>query len=72
VTVKIYHDPDCGTSRDTLAMICKVGEEPIVIEYLKNPPSRDKLEELIKAMRIPVRSPPRKRDALRGVGAFGR
>ncbi|MCP9232956.1 arsenate reductase (glutaredoxin) [Mesorhizobium sp. M0833] len=50
MTITIYHNPDCGTSRNTLAMIRQSGEEPEVIEYLKNPPSRQKLVELIAAM----------------------
>ena len=56
MSVTIYHNPDCGTSRNTLAMIRQGGEEPEVIEYLKNPPSRARLIELIKAMAIPVRA----------------
>jgi arsenate reductase (glutaredoxin) len=56
LTITIYHNPACGTSRNTLAMIRQSGEEPIVIEYLKNPPSRARLAELIKAMGIPVRA----------------
>jgi arsenate reductase (glutaredoxin) len=55
MTVTIYHNPDCGTSRNTLAMIRASGEEPVVIEYLKAPPSRARLLELIAAMAIPVR-----------------
>lgn len=55
MTVTIYHNPDCGTSRNTLAMIRQSGEEPEVIEYLKTPPSREKLIELIVAMRITPR-----------------
>jgi len=54
--VIIYHNPDCGTSRNTLAMIRKSGVEPAIIEYLKTPPSREKLVELIAAMGIPVRA----------------
>ncbi|WP_187971572.1 arsenate reductase (glutaredoxin) [Aquibium microcysteis] len=50
MTITIYHNPDCGTSRNTLAMIRQSGEEPEVIEYLKTPPSRDRLVELIAAM----------------------
>ena len=50
MTVTIYHNPECGTSRNTLAMIRQSGEEPEVIEYLKTPPSREKLIELIVAM----------------------
>ncbi|MFU0503824.1 arsenate reductase (glutaredoxin) [Pseudaminobacter sp. NGMCC 1.201702] len=52
MTITIYHNPDCGTSRNTLAMIRQSGEEPEVIEYLKTPPSREKLIELIAAMGI--------------------
>jgi arsenate reductase (glutaredoxin) len=56
MTVTIYHNPACGTSRNTLAIIRQSGEEPEVIEYLKTPPSRARLVELIKAMGIPVRA----------------
>ena len=56
MSVTIYHNPDCGTSRNTLAMIRQSGEEPEVIEYLKNPPDRAQLIELIKAMGISVRA----------------
>ena len=56
MTITIYHNPACGTSRNTLAMIRQSGEEPLVIEYLKNPPSRARLAELIKAMGIPARA----------------
>lgn len=55
MTVIIYHNPDCGTSRNTLAMIRQSGEEPEVIEYLKAPPSREKLVALIAAMGISPR-----------------
>ncbi|MBN9035525.1 MAG: arsenate reductase (glutaredoxin) [Rhizobiales bacterium] len=54
--VIIYHNPDCGTSRNTLAMIRNSGVEPHVIEYLKTPPSRDMLTQLIARMGIPVRA----------------
>ncbi|RVA24195.1 arsenate reductase (glutaredoxin), partial [Mesorhizobium sp. M7D.F.Ca.US.004.03.1.1] len=50
MTITIYHNPDCGTSRNTLAIIRQSGEEPEVIEYLKTPPSRERLVELIAAM----------------------
>jgi arsenate reductase len=50
MTVTIYHNPECGTSRNTLAMIRQSGEAPEVIEYLKTPPSREKLVQLIAAM----------------------
>jgi arsenate reductase (glutaredoxin) len=56
MSVTIYHNPDCGTSRNTLAMIRQSGEEPEVIEYLKHPLSRARLIELIKAMGISVRA----------------
>jgi arsenate reductase len=56
MTVTIYHNPNCGTSRNTLAMIRQSGEEPAVIEYLKHPPGRAKLVELIAAMGIPARA----------------
>ena len=55
MTVTIYHNPHCGTSRNTLAMIRQSGEEPQVIEYLKTPPSRERLVELIAAMGITPR-----------------
>jgi arsenate reductase (glutaredoxin) len=56
MSVTIYHNPACGTSRNTLAMIRQSGEEPEVIEYLKTPPDRAKLKELIKAMGMSVRA----------------
>ncbi len=56
MSVTIYHNPACGTSRNTLAMIRQSGEEPEVIEYLKNPPDRARLIELIAAMGISVRA----------------
>jgi arsenate reductase len=56
MSVTIYHNPDCGTSRNTLAMIRQSGTEPEIIEYLKSPPSRARLKELIAAMGISVRA----------------
>jgi arsenate reductase len=56
MSVTIYHNPACGTSRNTLAMIQQSGEAPEVIEYLKNPPNRARLIELIEAMGISVRA----------------
>ncbi|MFZ5731369.1 MAG: arsenate reductase (glutaredoxin) [Pseudomonadota bacterium] len=53
--VTIYHNPQCGTSRNTLAMIRQSGVEPVVIEYVKTPPSRETLKALIAAMKISVR-----------------
>jgi len=54
--VIIYHNPECGTSRNTLAMIRNAGIEPHVIEYLKTPPDRATLTALIAAMGVPVRA----------------
>jgi len=62
MTVTIYHNPQCGTSRNTLAMIRQSGEEPRIIEYLKDPPSRERLIELIGQMGISVRSLLREKD----------
>jgi arsenate reductase len=56
MTVTIYHNPDCGTSRNTLAMIRQSGVEPEIVEYLKTPPSRERLKELIAAMGISART----------------
>ncbi len=53
--VTIYHNPSCGTSRNTLALIRNSGVEPRVIEYLKTPPGRARLVELIRALGLPVR-----------------
>jgi arsenate reductase (glutaredoxin) len=55
VTVTIYHNPACGTSRNVLGLIRNSGEEPQVIEYLKTPPGREELASLIARMGIPVR-----------------
>ena len=52
----IYHNPACGTSRNVLAMLKASGESPEVIEYLKTPPSRERLVELIEAMGITPRA----------------
>jgi arsenate reductase len=54
--ITIYHNPDCGTSRNVLALIRNSGEEPTVIEYLKAPPDRQTLVGLIAAMGMPVRA----------------
>jgi arsenate reductase len=55
MTVTIYHNPACGTSRNTLAMIRATGVEPRVIEYLKSPPTRDELMDLVARMGLPLR-----------------
>jgi arsenate reductase len=62
MSVTIYHNPACGTSRNTLAMIRQSGETPEVIEYLKTPPDRARLLELIKAMGLSVRALLREKD----------
>ena len=56
MSVTIYHNPDCGTSRNTLAMIRNAGIEPEVIEYLKNPPDRATLKDLIESAGLTVRA----------------
>jgi arsenate reductase len=61
MTITIYHNPACGTSRNTLAMIRQSGEEPRVIEYLKTPPTRDELVSLIAAMGMTPRQLVRQR-----------
>ena len=53
--ITIYHNPQCGTSRNVLALIRNTGAEPAVIEYLKAPPTREKLKELLARMGIPAR-----------------
>lgn len=50
MTVTIYHNPNCGTSRNALAMIRASGEEPEIVEYLKTPPSRERLVELLRLL----------------------
>ena len=56
MSVTIYHNPDCGTSRNTLAMIRNAGIEPEIIEYLKNPPDRATLKDLIARAGLTVRA----------------
>ncbi len=55
MSLTIYHNPNCGTSRNTLGLIRNSGEEPVVIEYLKTPPTRDELMGLIARMGMSVR-----------------
>jgi arsenate reductase len=62
MSVTIYHNPDCGTSRNTLAMIRNAGIEPEIVEYLRTPPDRETLKELI------ARAGPTVRAALREKG----
>lgn len=56
MTITIYHNPACGTSRNTLAMIRQSGAEPHIIEYLKTPPTREELVSLIRSMGITPRA----------------
>ena len=53
--VTIFHNPDCGTSRNTLALVRHAGIEPKVIEYLKTPPSKEKVRQLLSEMGMSVR-----------------
>lgn len=62
MTVTIYHNPDCGTSRNTLAMIRQSGVEPVIIEYLKVPPTRDRIIELVSQAGISLREALRNKD----------
>jgi len=62
ISVTIYHNPECGTSRNTLALIRNAGIEPTVIEYLKTPPDRATLRDLLRRMQA------RPRDILRAKG----
>ena len=55
MTVTIFHNPKCGTSRNTLAMIRASGEEPVIIEYVQNPPTRERLLGLLAAMNMTPR-----------------
>jgi arsenate reductase len=56
MTVTIYHNPACGTSRNTLAMIRATGAEPVIIEYLNTPPTRETLQDLVQRMGVPLRA----------------
>jgi arsenate reductase len=58
--IKIYHNPACGTSRNTLALIRNSGQEPEVIEYLQNPPTQDQLINMIQQSGLSVREAMRK------------
>jgi arsenate reductase len=60
--ITIYHNPNCGTSRNTLALIRNTGVEPKIIEYVKNPPSRDELKDMLAKAGLTVR------DAIREKG----
>lgn len=64
MTVTIYHNPACGTSRNVLALIRNAGIAPAIIEYLKTPPSRAELVDLIARMGVPVRTVLREKGTL--------
>lgn len=75
MTVTIYHNPDCGTSRSTLAMIRQSGIEPTVVEYLKTPPDRATIIRLITDAGLTVRQALRQKDTpfeALGLGAAGK
>ncbi|MFP9138171.1 arsenate reductase (glutaredoxin) [Devosia sp. XGJD_8] len=62
MTVTIYHNPGCGTSRNTLAMIRQSGVEPVVVEYLQTPPSRERIMQLVTAAGLRLRDAIRQKD----------
>lgn len=64
MSITIYHNPKCGTSRNTLALIRNTGVEPEIIEYLQTPPSKQVLQDLIAAMQIPVREVMRQKESV--------
>lgn len=64
MSITIYHNPKCGTSRNTLALIRNSGVEPEVIEYLKTPPTKPQLQALVAAMALPVRDVMRQKEAI--------
>ena len=61
--VTIFHNPACGTSRNTLALLRHAGLEPEVVDYLKTPPGKDRLRELLAAMQLPARALLREKEA---------
>ena len=64
MTITIYHNPKCGTSRNTLALIRNTGEEPVIIEYIIDVPTKLRLKELIAAMALPVRDVMRQKEKI--------
>ncbi len=62
MTVTIYHNPACGTSRNTLAMIRATGVEPVIVDYLTAPPTRDELRSLVSRMGLTIRDILRRKD----------
>lgn len=64
MTITIYHNPRCGTSRNTLALIRNSGDEPIVIEYLKQVPSKQELQQILAAMSLSARQLMREKESV--------
>jgi arsenate reductase len=64
MNITIYHNPNCGTSRNALAAIRAAGHEPQIIEYLKTPPTREELKHLIACMNLTIRDVVRKKESL--------
>jgi arsenate reductase (glutaredoxin) len=64
MAITIFHNPDCSTSRNALALIRNSGDEPRIVEYIETPPSRAELEAMIAASGRPVRDFVRRKDAL--------
>lgn len=64
MTITIYHNPKCGTSRNTLALIRNSGDEPVVIEYLKQPPSKEVLKNMLTTMAFSARELMRQKESL--------
>jgi arsenate reductase len=64
MTITIYHNPNCGTSRQTLALIRAAGTEPAIVEYLKTPLGKTQLKALVKKAGVPVREIVRAKEAL--------
>jgi arsenate reductase len=64
MNITIYHNPGCGTSRNTLAAIRAAGHEPVIVEYLKTPPTREELKSLIARMGVNVRAVVRSKEPL--------
>ena len=70
MSITIYHNPKCSTSRNVLAMIREAGREPVVIEYLKTPPNREQLKALLSQIGILARELMRRKEALYGELGF--
>src|SRR5215831_9462996 len=66
MNITIYHNPSCGTSRNVLAAIREAGHEPRIVEYLKEPLSRDQITALLARMKVPARSIVREKEKLFG------